>query len=107
QLDIDFVKHGLIVLGKNLFNRATVQSGYINESGNVISPDSRYVYSDYIPVEFSTAYVLRVGARFITFYNASKTFIRTDASSTQALTSFVTDSEIAYVRITFGSDRYV
>ncbi|MDH8085330.1 SGNH/GDSL hydrolase family protein, partial [Klebsiella pneumoniae] len=26
QLDIDFVKHGLIVLGKNLFNRATVQS---------------------------------------------------------------------------------
>ncbi|MFL3356708.1 SGNH/GDSL hydrolase family protein, partial [Klebsiella pneumoniae] len=44
---------------------------------------------------------------FITFYNASKTFIRTDASSTQALTSFVTDSEIAYVRITFGSDRYV
>ncbi|EPR2730765.1 SGNH/GDSL hydrolase family protein [Klebsiella pneumoniae] len=107
QLDIDFVKHGLIVLGKNLFNRATVQSGYINESGTVISPDSRYVYSDYIPVEFSTSYALRVGARFITFYNASKTFIRTDASSTQALTSFVTDSEIAYVRITFGSDRYV
>ncbi|MDZ1466677.1 hypothetical protein ACNAT8_29650, partial [Klebsiella quasipneumoniae] len=63
--------------------------------------------SDYIPVEFSTSYALRVGARFITFYNASKTFIRTDASSTQALTSFVTDSEIAYVRITFGSDRYV
>lgn len=107
QLDIDFVKHGLIVLGKNLFNRATVQSGYINESGTVISPDSRYVYSDYIPVEFSTSYALRVGARFITFYNASKTFIRTDASSTQALTSFVTDTEIAYVRITFGSDRYV
>ncbi|WP_227631009.1 hypothetical protein, partial [Klebsiella pneumoniae] len=79
QLDIDFVKHGLIVLGKNLFNRATVQSGYINESGTVISPDSRYVYSDYIPVEFSTSYALRVGARFITFYNASKTFIRTDA----------------------------
>lgn len=69
QLDIDFVKHGLIVLGKNLFNRATVQSGYINESGTVISPDSRYVYSDYIPVEFSTSYALRVGAgslRFIT-----------------------------------------
>ncbi|HFI5644062.1 TPA: SGNH/GDSL hydrolase family protein [Raoultella planticola] len=107
ELDINFVSHGLMALGKNLFNKETVQSGYINESGSVISPDSRYVYSDYIPLDYDTAYALLVGARFIAYYNASKAFIRADASSVQTLTSFVTDSEIAYVRITFGSDRYV
>jgi lysophospholipase L1-like esterase len=107
ELDINFVSHGLMALGKNLFNKETVQSGYINESGSVISPDSRYVYSDYIPLDYNTAYALIVGARFIAYYNASKAFIRADASSVQALTSFVTDSTIAYARITFGSDRYI
>lgn len=106
ELDINFVSHGLMALGKNLFNKETVQSGYINESGSVITPDSRYVYSDYIPLDYNTAYALIVGARFIAYYNASKAFIRADASSVQALTSFVTDSTIAYARITFGSDRY-
>ena len=106
QLDIDFIEHGLITQGKNLFNKATTQSGYINESGTIISPDSRYVYSDYIPVEFNTTYALLIGARFIAFYTANKAFVRAESSSTQALTSFTTDSEIAYVRITFGSDRY-
>ena len=106
ELDINFVSHGLMALGKNLFNKESVQSGYINESGSVITPDSRYVYSDYIPLDYNTAYALIVGARFIAYYNASKAFIRADASSVQALTSFVTDSTIAYARITFGSDRY-
>lgn len=107
ELDINFVSHGLMALGKNLFNKETVQSGYINESGSVITPDSRYVYSDYIPLDYNTAYALIVGARFIAYYNASKAFIRADASSVQALTSFVTDSTIAYARITFGSDRFI
>ncbi|MEQ0055642.1 SGNH/GDSL hydrolase family protein [Klebsiella sp. JN_Kp127] len=107
ELDINFVSHGLMALGKNLFNKETVQSGYINESGSVISPDSRYVYSDYIPLAYNTSYALLVGARFIAYYNASKAFIRADASSVQALTSFATDSTIAYARITFGSDRYI
>lgn len=106
ELNINFVSHGLMALGKNLFNKETVQSGYINESGSIITPDSRYVYSDYIPLDYNTAYALIVGARFIAYYNASKAFIRADASSVQALTSFVTDSTIAYARITFGSDRY-
>ncbi|MBX4575675.1 SGNH/GDSL hydrolase family protein [Klebsiella pneumoniae] len=106
ELDINFVSHGLMTRGKNLFNRETVQSGYINESGTVISPDSRYVYSDYISLEYNTAYALLVGARFIAYYDANKAFIRADASSVQALTSFVTDSTIAYARITLGSDRY-
>lgn len=106
ELDINFVSHGLMALGKNLFNKETVQSGYINESGSVISPDSRYVYSDYIPLAYNTSYALLVGARFIAYYNASKAFIRADASSVQALTSFATDSTIAFARITFGSDRY-
>ena len=106
ELDIDFVSHGLMALGKNLFNKNTVQSGYINESGSIISPDSRYVYSDYIPLEHNTSYALLVGARFITYYNADKAFIRADSSSSQSLTSFVTDSSIAFARVTFGSDRY-
>ncbi|HCB0088231.1 TPA: SGNH/GDSL hydrolase family protein, partial [Klebsiella pneumoniae] len=33
ELDIDFVQHGLLVSGKNLFNKYTRKSGYIDEGG--------------------------------------------------------------------------
>ncbi|MCX9940047.1 hypothetical protein LAD54_17095 [Klebsiella pneumoniae] len=94
QLDIDFVKAWTDSTGKNLFNSEPCQSGYIMNRA-LFSLTHVTCTQIIFPLNSARLYALRVGARFITFYNASKTFIRTECISTSGTDFFVTDSEIA------------
>lgn len=92
---------GLFVSGENLFNKRTVKYGYINEYGSVFpirGPSSTdYNYSDYIPVNPGEA--LRSGntLRFVTFYDANKSFL---SAITQVKVSFVVPAGAAFMRVT-------
>lgn len=105
SLSIDFVKQGLLVVGKNLFNYRTALPGYINESGVIIPGGTTYYYSEYIAVKPSTTYKLTVGARFIAFYSEKKGFIQTIASSPADITSVTTDPNTYFIRVTIGTAR--
>lgn len=105
SLNIDFVKHGLLAVGKNLFNYRTSLPGYINESGVIVPGGTSYYYSDFIPVKPNTTYKLNLGARFVAEYSDIKGFVLTIADSGQNLTSITTGSEIYFIRITVGTAR--
>lgn len=103
-MDFDFVNHGLFVLGKNKFNKDTVNSGFINESGSIQASDT-YQYSDYIAVTPGQAYVLNTGARFIAYYTSTKSFVKSDASSSSGLLNFTAPEGVYYVRITITNAK--
>ncbi|HFI5644650.1 TPA: SGNH/GDSL hydrolase family protein, partial [Raoultella planticola] len=98
---VDIGDSGLFVSGENLFNKKTVKYGYINEYGSVFpiqgSSSADYNYSDYIPV--TAGETLRAGntLRFVTFYDANKSFI---SAITQVATSFVVPAGAAFMRVT-------
>ncbi|MGE5959078.1 SGNH/GDSL hydrolase family protein, partial [Klebsiella pneumoniae] len=100
ELDIDFVQHGLLVSGKNLFNKYTRKSGYIDEGGVIREPDDRYDYSDFIAVTPGNTYALNPGARFVTLYAKDKAFIRTVADASQNIKSITPDADCYFVRVT-------
>ncbi|HHF7686426.1 TPA: GDSL-type esterase/lipase family protein [Klebsiella variicola] len=105
SLAVDFVKQGLLVVGKNRYNRLTIQAGYINETGAIVAGGTTWVYSDFIPVKPNTTYVLNLGARFMGFYAANKAWMRTEASAGQTLTTITTDADCYFLRVTMAVGR--
>ncbi|MCY0709728.1 SGNH/GDSL hydrolase family protein [Klebsiella pneumoniae] len=99
-LDINFVQHGLLVSGKNIYNKYTRKSGYIDEGGVIREPDARYDYSDFIPVTPGKTYALNPGARFVALYSKNKAFIRAVADSSQNIKSITPDADCYFVRVT-------
>lgn len=105
SLVIDFVKQGLLVAGKNRYNRLTIQPGFIDELGVIRPGGSSWVYSDFIPVKPNTTYALNLGARFMGFYAANKAWIRTEVSAGQMLTTVTTDADCFFLRVTMSVAR--
>ncbi|SAU52486.1 SGNH/GDSL hydrolase family protein [Klebsiella pneumoniae] len=100
ELDIDFVRHGLLVSGKNIYNKYTRKSGYIDEGGVIREPDARYDYSDFISVTPGKTYALNPGARFVALYAKNKAFIRAVADASQNIKSITPDADCYFVRVT-------
>lgn len=92
-------RSGLFTAGQNLFNKKTVNSGYINEWGSVFPGGGSYVYSDYIAV--TAGETLRSGntLRFVSFYDTAKSFISTVANVTQP---FTVPAGASFVRVTIS-----
>lgn len=105
SLVIDFVKQGLLVSGKNRYNRLTIQPGFIDELGVIRPGGTSWVYSDFIPVKPNTTYALNLGARFMSFHAANKAWIRTEASAGQTLTTVTTDADCYFLRVTMSVAR--
>lgn len=88
-----FDKSGIIVQGKNLFNKNAIETGkYIGSNGNT-TPGANYSTSEYIPVEVGKNYQI-VHHFNAWMYNASKTPLRA-----LEINSFVPVSGDAYIRI--------
>ncbi|HGE8482890.1 TPA: SGNH/GDSL hydrolase family protein [Serratia marcescens] len=104
-LSLDFVSHGLLVPGTNIYNSHTIQPGYIDEWGIIHPGGTSYCFSDFIPVKPNTQYALNLGARFVSFYAKNKAFIRTEASSAQTIKQVTTDSDCCYLRVTMSVAR--
>ncbi|MCF0361983.1 SGNH/GDSL hydrolase family protein [Klebsiella pneumoniae] len=100
DLDINFVQHGLLVSGKNLYNKNTRKSGYIDEQGVIHEPDSRYYYSDYIPVTPGAKYAFNSDSRFVAFYARNKGFISSLSDTGQHIRVITTPVDCYFVRIT-------
>lgn len=99
-------KVDFLTLGKNLFNKATATIGaFLGHDGAPPVANATLDYSDFIAVSPNTQYSGRGatrGMRFVTFYNADKTFVPggiTDNSYPGAIT-FTTSAGVAYVRVT-------
>ena len=88
-----------LVIGKNLFNKATTTDGYYLSNTNVITALSGYCYSDYIAVVPGTTYKPSVSLRFTTFYDANKSYV-SGGSNVNVYTSFVIPSEVYFIRFT-------
>ncbi|BEN30056.1 TPA: SGNH/GDSL hydrolase family protein [Serratia marcescens] len=99
-IPVSIERSGLFTAGQNLFNNKTVKSGYINEWGSIFPGGVTYVYSDYIAV--AAGEILRSGntLRFVTFYDAAKSFISTVANVTQAFTA---PQGAEFVRVTVSA----
>ncbi|EPO7767709.1 SGNH/GDSL hydrolase family protein [Klebsiella aerogenes] len=100
NLDIDFVQHGLLVSGKNRYNKNTRKSGYIDEQGVIHEPDSRYYYSDFIPVTPGAKYAFNSDSRFVAFYARNKGFISSLSDTGQHIRVITTPADCYFVRIT-------
>lgn len=100
DLDIDFVQHGLLVSGKNRYNKNTRKSGYIDEQGVIHEPDSRYYYSDFIPVTPGAKYAFNSDSRFVAFYARNKGFISSLSDTGQHIRVITTPADCYFVRIT-------
>lgn len=99
-LDINFVQQGLLVSGKNLYNKNTRKSGYIDEQGVIHEPDSRYYYSDFIPVVPGEKYAFNSDSRFVAFYAQNKAFINAIADTGQHIRVITAPADCYFVRIT-------
>lgn len=86
--------------GKQLFNKATVVAGKLNENGK-IEEDDTYSTSEYIPVTPETEYTCstRYGLYRSCFYDSGKTFL---AFSDEQ--SYTTPENAAYTRITLRNN---
>ncbi|WP_436922008.1 SGNH/GDSL hydrolase family protein [Klebsiella aerogenes] len=100
ELDIDFVHHGLLVSGKNMYNKNARKSGYIDEKGVIYEPDSRYYYSDFIPVVPGEKYAFNSDSRFVAFYAQNKAFINAIADTGQHIRVINAPADCYFVRIT-------
>lgn len=83
----------------NLFNKATITTGfYINGNGELVASGGDY-YSDYIPVDKNTTYNMsNTNIKRIALYDSEKRFIkRVDANNTSPL--LIETEEGTFVRI--------
>lgn len=83
----------------NLFNAATVTSGFLSEANNA-QPHAVYVYSDFIPVTAGQVLVSSRPMRFTTFFGEGQLF-RSGGSNTSTSTIVVPDL-VHFVRITMN-----
>lgn len=83
------------VVGKNLFNKNTVTIGkYVNWNTGVLSSNSSYSVSDYIPINPSTTYTVSHNGQ-LAFYDADKAYV----SGIATPTTFTTTVNVSFVRI--------
>jgi len=83
------------VLGKNLFNLATITTGYyVVDTNGMLSANASYDVSDYIPVLPSTNYYFNC-PRHNAFYDTNKVFISGNAN----ISTFTSPSNAAYIRV--------
>lgn len=93
-----------IISQTNLLNPSTLTKGYYRP-GQTPAAFNTMVYSEEIPVSPNTQYSVRVygisgqlgAARFVTYYNSSRTLISNEAMVSQ----FTTPSNCAYVVVSF------
>jgi lysophospholipase L1-like esterase len=100
-------KASFFKLGKNLFDKTTVIADfYVNNVTGLLSANTAYYTSDYIPVTPGVAYAATAatgtGIRFTSYYNAAKEFVAGGANST--ITSFTPPAGAAFIRITIYKD---
>jgi len=87
-------------IGKNLFNKNNITTGYyVNYLTGELAPSVAYVSSYYIPVLANTEYV-RSHDYQMAFYDSNKTYISGIASGVTG--SFVTPPNCAYIRTSVG-----
>jgi lysophospholipase L1-like esterase len=99
-------KVNFLQLGKNLFNKNAVTSGFLGPSGGGITASATYFVSDFIPVTPGLQYICNKGAagmRFTRYYDAAQqTFA---GGSSVGIGSFTPPVGAAFVRVTmFASD---
>lgn len=93
-------------VGKNLFDKNAVTSGYFDDNGDLIA-HSAYFVSDFIPVEPSTEYTVSVyaGAGNNVFYTSSlaviSTFVQNELTASNGV--FTTPENCAYIRVSTHS----
>ena len=91
-------KTSFLALGKNLFNKATVTTGYFLGHDNSLTANATYDYSDFIAVTPGQQLVSNYGMRFTTFYNAAKGWVSGGSSTT---TSTITvPAGVYFIRVT-------
>lgn len=96
----------VLTVPKNLFNKSTVEDGWLNGgTGNIIANTTSqyYVSSDYISVDGNQSYIFStngdnsvVKIRRVCFYDVNKKFL----SSLENITSITTPSNTSYLRFT-------
>jgi len=91
-----------INVGKNLFDKSTVTTGYIvsSSSGN-LGASASYSASDFIAVTPSTTYT-RKSDFYMAFYDLNKVFISGFSTGT-GNTTFTTPANAYYIRVTVSN----
>lgn len=89
----------------NLFNKDTITRGIVAQDGT-ITPDDRYICTDYIPVQPGSAYTFPKGyQRQFAYYDAQKDFLRwIDGGSSGVWPATLTipmDIPAAFLRISY------
>ena len=106
QLAIKTNRHEAVTksIGKNLFNRYTVTSGYFLNGTETPVENSGSFYSDYMPVEGNTTYAINTtegGGRYICFYDAAYKLVEGGfpIESIKDINTFVTPANARLMRV--------
>lgn len=90
-------------LGKNLFNKDTIEDGTLNNAGQII-PNEAIKTSDFIKVKPSTQYKSSFASAHIKFYTATKEPVQTESIDvTTSTNNFTTGESTEYIRYSFNS----
>lgn len=93
--------------GKNLFNKSTQTSGYLNNTGGISNTSSvSDKTSDYIEVLPNTSYTLSSPGWYLKIaqYNSSKAFVKFQSSGANITSNTVnTESSTRFIRISYGN----
>lgn len=83
-------------IGVNLFNKKSVNNGYINKNGEIIEDSQEILYSNFIPVEENTTYTKNKSSDtiYVSFYDKNFKVI-----GTTNLDTFTTLENTKYVRV--------
>ena len=96
-------KTDFVTLGKNLFDKSKITTGYYYAyNTGVKTVATGYYYSDYIPVLGNTSYCVNQPSKHICFYDANKTYISGFLVSSSPRT-FVTPANCVYVILSDGN----
>jgi hypothetical protein len=96
--EVDHNRASFISVGKNLFNKDVVTSGYGIYSNGDLYIDSSLSVSEYIPVEPNTIYARTSDSASIQ-YNSNKEMISGSGFTNAAPYLITTDNDAAYVRV--------
>ncbi|HCB0413098.1 TPA: SGNH/GDSL hydrolase family protein [Klebsiella pneumoniae] len=84
--------------GRNIYNyRTSLDGKYLNEQG-VVSDNTSYVLSDYMPVAEQSPYVSNYNLRFVHSFDKDKVLL----GYVEQVTQFTTPANAAYIRISMG-----
>jgi hypothetical protein len=90
-----------LIVGKNVFDKSKVLSGFYLSNTNFQQADAQYSISDFIPVIVGQAYKSNLNMRFTCYFDANKVFV---AGGNSALgNTFTVPSSVAFVKITIFS----